>query len=385
MRIVIAHTSFDGFGGTETYMATIAQELQSLGHDVTIYGAERLGPVAQSAREAGLAVTGRLAELPAECDATIANDASSAVEMAARYPAAARLLVAHSDFFPLQWPPQEAGVCGAIVVLNDRVKRHVESLAFQAPVARLKQPVDMRRFASRGPAPAEARRALVLGNYTSFEQGERLRAACAEAGIEATMVGSGTEQTSTPERAIADHDLVIGLGRCIVEAMAGRRAAYVFGIAGGDGWVTTENYYRLEADGFGGGATAAVISFDQLTADLTKWHASMGDANRQLAMAGHDAVEHARSLIELLDSLEAGGGLPNDHAAEIARLIRAEWRTWQLFMGAMAENRELRREHRKMMQQRDEAHDQMARFVRTRRYRIASLIAAPLDRLRRRR
>ena len=45
----------------------------------------KLGPIAEQARAAGLPVTSELALLPDECDATIANDGSSAVELAARY------------------------------------------------------------------------------------------------------------------------------------------------------------------------------------------------------------------------------------------------------------------------------------------------------------
>jgi hypothetical protein len=122
MRVVISHEAFDAFAGTETYMFTVAQELAALGHDVLIYG-QRTGPMADFAPRHGLRATATAEDLPASCDAVLAQDAASAVELAGRYPAAVRVLVAHSDFFALQAPPQPEGVCQAIVVLNDRVGR----------------------------------------------------------------------------------------------------------------------------------------------------------------------------------------------------------------------------------------------------------------------
>lgn len=384
MRIVIGHTSFDGFGGTETYMLTIARELQSLGHSVTIYGAERLGEIAAVAREDQIPTADAHSGLPEHCEAVISNDVSSAAELAARYPEAAKAMVVHSDYFPLQSPPQLDGVCDVLIALNDRVARHIESLAFHAPVIRLRQPVDMLRFASRGPAPATARRALVLGNYLEGDAAAKVADACAKAELEAVFVGVHGEPTPAPERAIADSDLVIGLGRCIVEAMAGRRAAYVFGIAGGDGWVTPENYLRLEADGFGGGATGEVITLARLSRELAGWNGEMGEANRQLAMANHDAAKHARSLVELLRDNGATAGPPSDSAAEVARLARLEWRAWGRWFDALRENRELRQEIWRLRAELDDERRRHSELLATRRYRFAALLAAPLDAVKRR-
>lgn len=380
MRIVIAHTNFDAIGGTETYMLTVAKNLQSLGHDVTIYGAEKIGAAAGEARTAGLPVAGSLSQLPAECEATLANDASTSFELAAKYPDAARVMVVHSSFFQLQWPPQLDGICDRVVVLSDRVRKHVESLGAHPPITRLAQPVDTLRFGPQGDDPKVARRALVLGNYLAGASAMHLRDACAVAGIEAVFAGLRSEFTAEPERAIAESDLVIGLGRCIVEAMAGRRAAYVFGIAGGDGWVTEEGYALLEADGFGGGATPEAISFDRLSRDLAEWSPKMGIANRQIALAKHDAVDHARALVEIFNSISPRESvIGSDQAAENARLIRAEWRMWINWMQSLEENRELSRQNRALRADLEGEREAYQELIRTRRHRLATALLTPLD------
>jgi hypothetical protein len=122
-------------------------------------------------------------------------------------------------------------------------------------------------------------------------------AACRDAGLEPILSGVHTVPTHTPEQAIADAEIVVGLGRCVVEAMAGRRAAYVYVLPGGDGWVTPERYSALEADGFAGTASDVVIDRARLAADLAGWDPQMGPRNRQLADDHHDVAAHAAELV----------------------------------------------------------------------------------------
>ncbi len=334
-------SDFSAFAGTETYTLTVADELVRLGHEAIIH-AGTAGPIAEAARARGVGVVTDPERLPASCDAVIAQDAPSAYALADRYPRARRLMVVHSEYFAVQSPPQLDGVCDAVVVLNDRVRRHVEHLASSPPIIRLRQPVDLKRFGTRGGAPNAARRALVLGNYLRAEAADAVTEACVAAGLEPVLSGIHSTPTQTAEQAIADVEVVIGLGRCIVEAMAGRRAAYVYGIAGGDGWVTPERYADMEANGFGGTASDLTIDGARLTADLAAWHVEMGPTNRQLAHRHHDAAAHAIELVAQLQELRPDDRPPPPHAGELARLVRLEWQSWSRYVGALDENRELR-------------------------------------------
>src|SRR5919108_148728 len=122
MRLVLANQLLCGPGGSETYLLTVADQLQRMGHDVTLYALE-LGDTAELAAERGLRVTADAAELPAEAEGVLVQDGVTAYTLASRYPGAARVFVAHSNWFDLQRPPQLPDVCQAVVVLNDRVGR----------------------------------------------------------------------------------------------------------------------------------------------------------------------------------------------------------------------------------------------------------------------
>ncbi len=392
MRFVLSLATLAAHGGTETYTLTTAAELQALGHEAVVF-ADELGPAAETARTRGLTVVDRIDQLPPTADAVLAQDTGTAFALAPRFADAMRLIVTHSDFFPLQSPPQLAGVCDGVVVLNDRVRRRVEQLASAPPIIRLRQPVDLKRFGVRGGTGRRPRRALLLGNYLRGPVAETVQDACRAAGFEPITRGTQAMPTSAPEKEIADADLVIGLGRCIVEAMAGRRAAYVYGIAGGDGWVTADRYAAQEADGFGGLADPQPVDGRRIADELAQWDPQMGTLNRQLACAHHDGALHAAALVDVVRGAHRDREAPPPPtvADELARLVRMEWQTWGRYTEALQEIAKLRAALDDAEDARDDAvrdHadaiELVADFRRTRRYRTATRIAAPLDALRRR-
>jgi hypothetical protein len=195
VRFVVSHLEMVGFGGTESYVLTVAEGLERLGHDVVIH-TPQIGPSGHFARERGLRVD-----------------------------------------------------------------------------ARLRQPIDLQRFCFQTLNAEQRRppRVLLLSNYTKGVRARMIEQACAAAGLELVRVGAKTTATPTPEHDIAGAEIVLSLGRGALEAMAGGRAGYVLGDAGGDGWVTAENYPALEADGFSGRAFDEPIGVDKLASNLASW------------------------------------------------------------------------------------------------------------------
>jgi hypothetical protein len=393
VRIVVSHEQLVGFGGTESYLLTVVDGLERLGHDVIVY-ALRAGPAAELARERGIRVESREAHLPGRCDAVLAQDAATAYELSGRYPDAAHLFVAHSVAHSLQSPPQAEGACHAVVVMNDRVGRRTEGLARSLPVARLRQPIDLQRFCFQTLRLEQRRRprALVLSNYTKGTRARMIEQACAAAGFEVRGIGATTTPTSAPEYEIADAEIVFSLGRGALEAMASGRAAYVFGDAGGDGWVTPEAYPALEADGFSGRALGDAIGVERLTADLTEWREELGELGRDLACAHHAADDHCLALVGLIEGLGTARKPGPGDAAELARLVRLEWSRSSDTRRAVVQTDEARGRIVELEAAIAELRDQAGRSAAelaavrdTRRFRLAALLARPLDRYRARR
>lgn len=343
MEIVIG-TYHLGLGGTESYTLVVAEQLQRLGHDVTILGVKP-GPATELAAGRGLEVVLSEHELPARCDLLFTQDAVTAYQLAARYPQAPLVYVAHADEYDFCTPPQLPGFVQAVVTLNDRIARHIRSLAVVPEVVRLRQPVDVKRFYPRTSLNERPKRALLLGNWVQPDRRRLVLEACAEAGIECHEHGaaSGT-YTREPELALASVDIVFGKARVIVEGMASGRAAYVFDHNGGDGWVTPERYELLEADNFGGQAEAVATDLMRLRADLSAYNVGMGPANRDLAVANHSASRHAHELVALFKRLAPQVERADAPARELSRLSRLQWVSESRVLELSTEVRGLREE-----------------------------------------
>ncbi|HEY5815305.1 MAG TPA: hypothetical protein VIS95_03090 [Solirubrobacterales bacterium] len=339
MRLLLA-TNHLGLGGSESYLLTVAEQLDRLGHESVIYTPEPEGGV-EAASERAIAVA-RDEALDGEYDAALVQDSGVSHQIAGRRPELTQLFVAHSAKFDLQAPPQLDGAVGAVVALNDRVAARMRSFAIEVEIVRLRQPIDMVRFAARGALPEVPGRALMLSNTPHADRIEMLEAACAEAGLELVRLGGLSGRTSDVRPALAGADIVIGYGRSILEAMAMGRAAYVFDWKGGDGWVTADSYAAIEADGFAGSAGRAAIDLARLGDDLRRYSASMGPVNHDLAMAHHKASGHAQELVALFERLVEPPPRPRVALDEMARLVRLEWRAQLEINGLVHENAHLR-------------------------------------------
>jgi hypothetical protein len=310
-------------------LLTVAEHLQRLGHGVTVHAVEG-GAMSELMESRGLRVAIGEAALPEGCDVALVQDAAMAYALADRWPETPQVFRAPSSLYDFQSPPQLPGIAAAVVVCSDRMARHVEALAGEREIVRLRHPIDTKRLSPPGEIRARPRRAVLLGNYASGRRRELLVEAWGDAGIECVTVGAHGVAMPDPLSEIATADIVVGKSRAILDAMACGRAAYVLDFAGGDGWVTQERYPAMEADNFAGQATDWVLDRDRLVADLADYDRDMGQVNRELVLAHHDARTHAYELVELFRRVNpraepvAAGPL-----RELARLVRLQWATEQ--------------------------------------------------------
>jgi hypothetical protein len=182
---------------------------------------------------------------------------------------------------------------------------------------------------------------------------------------------------------------VIALGRSVLEGMAAGRAVYVYGVVGGDGWVTPDRYPAMEADGFAGLSNRELtIDASRLTSDLARWQPSMGEVNRDLVFSHHETREHAIELLSLAQRIGSPQSFERTPADELSHLVRRERQAYLRCTGALLEAGRLRSESEQLGSHLAAAHAHNAmlegslRELReTRRYRLGCLLARPLDRL----
>lgn len=390
MRIVLANQPWAVFGGSETYLLTIAPVLDRLGHHVDLF-APAGGEVCDRARERGIRVIADPERLPREPQAVIVGDAESCAQMARRYPNAVRVYVAHVVGWEPQIPPQLPGAYHAIVSMNDGTERLAKSAATPATAVRLRQPVDLERFKERGEPAPELRRVLALGRQwdPSTHHHRVMAGACERLGVELRTIGGAGRTTTTPEVEIADADAVLGVGRCVVEAMASQRAAYVIGPRGAGGWVTAAGYAAIEARGFTAGPDPHAAEVDRICEDLSAYDPTMGYENRSLAAAHHSARRHVAELIGLIEGLDPVPVVDQTPLRAVARMVRMQWEMSNRLAVAEGDSAALRTENRRLAAENqrctDESvalHHHLDAVVNGRRYRVAQRLGRPIDALR---
>lgn len=385
MRILIALSQFL-LGGTETYSVTVAEQLERLGHPTVIHAPTATGAGRELVASRGLRLavgdlSAALADL-GEVDAVLAQDSAAAYELAGGEDRLRQVFVAHG-LASFEHPPAALRPGPQVVVLNDRIGARVAAVASSPQAVRLCQPIDIERYRPRGASRRKARRVLVLSNYLEADRLRLLEGACADLGLELARVGAQKEQRVDTQQAIADADIVVGYGRSVLEGMAMGRAAYVWDRGGGDGWVTPETYPALEADGFSGGATGAVIDAERLHADFAAYRPELGTLGFDLVRTHHAATKHTEALVDLLE--RADTPVPGGNELEaLALLVRAETRATRRAAGLEHEAKGLRNRVRELhdavdMAQREAAFAREAEDVeRTRRAATEELLGVVL-------
>jgi hypothetical protein len=380
MRVLITLARF-GLGGTETYTVTVAEQLERLGHTVTVHAAETSPEGRELLRSRGVQWSvsdpGELGEF----DAVLAQDAASAYSAASRRPELRQVFAIHG-FAAYEHPPSGLHPAPPVVVLNDRVARHAAALASRPEVVRMRQPIDIQRFRPRCATRRRPRRVLLMSNYLSGARRQILDDVCRDLGLELAWIGFSGTRTAAPEAAMADADIVVGYGRSVLEGMAMGRPAYVWDYAGGDGWVTPETYPALEADGFAGAATDAIIDADRLRADFTDYRPELGSFGFDLVRVHHSATDHAESLVELL----SGAGAPSSDGAfeALARLVRLEARAAIRVDQLEAEEGRLREELEALATRTEAAEGLLSTVLNSRSWKLAAPLRSIAARLRRR-
>jgi hypothetical protein len=376
MRILVGTRALVGPGGTETSVITVARELDRLGHDVTVT-AEELGPFGEEAERQGIRIAVE-PHLPDRCDAVLAHDATMTAVLAARYPDARVVFVAHSEFFDPQMPVQLPGVIDAVVACSDRLAARIRALAVDVPIVRLREPIATDRFVATTTLLGRPRRALILSNYLHGAQRRALLDAWEPQGIEFIEVGGASTPMLDPRGAIEDADIVVAKARAALEAMCLGRAVYLYDQFGGDGWVTPDSYPAMEADNFAGQATPLPRTAAELAADLALYRPDMGRLNHELVRTHHGARRHAHELVAVLRGPHERAGDSREALAEVARLTRATWH---------GQHREVALEHQILIlrERANGAELQLAQareLLGTRRVRAGISLGRALDRLR---
>ncbi len=388
MRVVIATAGLHARGGLHSYLDAVLCEMVALDHEVHVVAPAFGRP--EAIWEAGGFTHPRFDEVPGPVDGVIAFLDFSGIEARVAFPGVPLLALSHGPWYAQDAPSADADPCAAVALSDLSLQRLEQSLIAErgVPIVRLTQPAELRVPAA--PAsnvlPEVPRQAVVVAHRLTTRR-EPLLDALRGRGIAVSVFG-GDDQDDEVLGQVLAADIVIGIGRVILEGMAAGRACLILDEIGGGGWLTPESYAEYEASGFLFGPGTGVAPED-LGSLIDAYRPDLGRAGRELALRHHAPGTHAARLLQLLRCappprvtadpgrlLSEAASLRRRYERRAARTIEgwdnaARDREARVLLDQLrSEHEELRAACERAERERDQARAQLERLHRSRSWRM---------------
>lgn len=254
MKILFTIADLQYSGGTETLTYTILKELISRNHQVFLY-TSRIGDIAGRFIDLGVVVVDNLMELPDDIEIIHAQHQMEAILAYIRYPLVPMVFTANGII-----PWQEQPILVPSVVKYIAVSEEVKSSLItnwnipESLIEIVRNGIDRKRFYPKSPINKIPRNLLLLSNRFTPKVEEVLLEVASEMNLKLEIIGQSVRNLWNVEDKILDADIVVSLGRGILEAMSCGRIPLVFDYNGGDDIVTSNNYYEIRKNNFSGRA-----------------------------------------------------------------------------------------------------------------------------------
>ncbi len=293
LKICIVH-SHSNYSGVSSLVYTIAEHMSKvLNHDVHIV-------IKDQSNKEMMYFMEKVATVHQEwndwADIYIFNYQSDA--RAYKEKSGKKIFVIHGlmekEYLPPGYPIIDKVVCMS--------KRGFNYIDTEAKKVLANQPINADRFFPRKHIHDDLKNVLVLDSRNNAFYINKILAACSKLGMYCSILGDATFAQChrfDVENAINSADLVIGYGRSVYESMLCGRAVIVYGVNGGDGYITAENFdFNAESNCSGWGDKSMMkpkdITVDRIISELKKYNSSHGSHNRELAQrfAVEKNIEH---------------------------------------------------------------------------------------------
>ena len=305
MKILIANNTLSILGGSETYYLTLAKELKKQGHNVHGYS-PLLGIIARKMRENGIECYSGLPNK--NYDAIIASHYHIVDSLREAYPDTPIISVIHSplhivDKFKKTWGLEHPAI-------NSRVEQYVA--VSEETQEKLKDDYNINAKVIRNffeikeyPINNKPKQILFNSNYTQkkddyFKTIVKV-ANHYKAGLLA--IGEGFFQTPNVKEAVKQSDIVVGIGRSVLEGVAMGRIGVIHGRWGTGGVISPKSYKELREANFSGRNNQGKwMTAEEIVAEIdkhyqdTKWRLDYMREN-------HNVKKAAKTFIDLCNYL----------------------------------------------------------------------------------
>ena len=288
MTILISSSSLDR-SGVPTYTLTLYKELERLGFDVMVYS-PKLGPMAKEMK-----VYTNFDAMPMP-GVILAQANKCATWVKGAFPHVPMIFISHGVIpdeeqpprFPIDW----------YIAVNEEARINLMSQYINPlKITIIRDFIDTDLFVKLEPLE-EKPRVLFVSNYKKWKTYYNIEAACEKLGLEFRAVGSPYGQCEDMPELYNEFDLVIGKGRCLLEAMSCGREVISYNDKLGDGYLDEKMYLESRERNFGGRLCRYSFSAEDVVEEIKKYNPN-GD-NRKRVLENHEVKKCSIQILDVI-------------------------------------------------------------------------------------
>lgn len=295
MNILTSSYSLD-LSGVPTFTLTMYEKLTKKGHNVVVYS-----PVGGKL-ENQINTVENVDELK-KPDIILAQSNICAEDLKKRFPEIPLVFYSHGLLPDMEQPPKFK--CDWYFAINTEVQNNLISKGVdKSKITIIRDFIDTNRFISKKPINKKLSNVLFISNYKKWKNFKTIRDACNILGVNLSCFGSPYGRSYKIEDEINKADLVISWGRGILEAMSTSRAVLSFDKQEGDGYITTETYFKARENNFSGRVYKYNFDANSLAQEMSKYNANDGITNRNLIEKYHSASLEVDEILKQFFRIE---------------------------------------------------------------------------------
>lgn len=277
MKILLTNYLLDSYGGTQSWIYTVGKELFNRGHDITIYSPHLSNFAFDYLNFAK--ITNQVPD--EEYNLILCNHMMNEIKEVKGF----KINLCHSFFLELEDFVQGAD---SYISISNEIKDIQKEKGFESKV--IMNPIDFNRFYEC--PPTKLKRVLHFSKESSLAS-KVIEEACGELGLEFSIVQEPKFET---EDIIKDFDLVIGIGRCLLESMAmgknvisGDQRSWMNEFKGG-GMVTPENFDDLKYSNWSGRHNPIIFDKEKVKEEIKKFSLKNNFRERLKKVCDHKLI-----------------------------------------------------------------------------------------------
>jgi glycosyltransferase involved in cell wall biosynthesis len=304
MNILFCTFRYLSLTGTETFTYTLLKALSGKGHKIYFYSPFMAGKILTKTKKLNIFISNNLADFQQEkIDVIHCHHSPTAILARFFFPHTPLVYLMHGPLVFLEQPPKilQANYYGAI---SQEISRQL--LKQKIPEKKLfifPNSIDTDRFTAMGSLPMWPKNLLVLSNYLNSQGKKTIKSVARKLNLEVQFIGKN-RQIWPVEKYIHKADIVMSLGRGVIEAMACAKPVLIFSYDSdmyktGDGLVTKDNIDRVAISNFSGRSSQIPFNEANLQTELEKYHPDMGVFNRQYVLDHFDIDKNLPILLDI--------------------------------------------------------------------------------------